>query len=234
MKRVTLILSLLSLNAVLTIIERLSFTTDIILQPYNFLRLHEIIQITIFLPVSVIGTFLILKYISNDFDTIKDTRGTVYVLLFVVGSYFYGLGEGLHEVASFFFNTYCDTKHIVTDACGSMFFNDYYTGNIYFFAGLLMSTVGILLLEQRGTYKKLSQRDLAIVLANSMIFAFTLIAYAALDRVLVGFIFLVIATLATGIIIVLRKKPIRKLPFTIYTFVAYAASMIITAIIRFH
>src|SRR4051812_13006192 len=107
MKRVILILSLLSLNAVLTIIERLSFTTNIILQPYNFLRLHEIIQITIFLPMSVIGTFLILKYITNNFETIKDTKGTIYILLFIAGTYFYGLGEGLHEVASFFFNMYC-------------------------------------------------------------------------------------------------------------------------------
>lgn len=76
-----IILSVLSLNAFLTIVERLSFTGAIKLQPYDFLRLHEIIQMTIFILVSVIGPFLLIKIMSNNFALLKDTKGTLYAIL---------------------------------------------------------------------------------------------------------------------------------------------------------
>jgi hypothetical protein len=49
MKRLQILFSLNSLAVVLVSIERFSFTTHILLQPYHFLRLHEVIQITVVL-----------------------------------------------------------------------------------------------------------------------------------------------------------------------------------------
>ena len=45
MKRLHVLFSLNSLAVVLVSIERFSFTTRVLLQPYQFLRLHEAVQL---------------------------------------------------------------------------------------------------------------------------------------------------------------------------------------------
>ncbi|MBI4079268.1 MAG: hypothetical protein HY429_03145 [Candidatus Levybacteria bacterium] len=234
MRNFNIILSILSLNAFLTIVERLSFTGAIRLQPYDFLRLHEIIQMTIFILVSVIGPFLLIKIMSNNFALLKDTKGTLYAVLFVAGTYFYGLGEGLHEVASALFNTYCNTEVIESTMCGSMFVNDYYTGNVYFFVGLLMIDIALFLIERRNPQKKVTGKQLAIVLANSLVFTLTFIAYAAFDKVSVGLLFLILSMIVANGFLLTSNAKYRLLPFTLYASVAYTLATIATAIIRFY
>ncbi len=234
MKKINLLLTLSSLNAVIVIFERLSPTTQIILQPYSYLRVHEVVQMLIFINISVVLPFLLLKTISNNFETIKDKKGTFYTVLFIMGIYLYAAGNGLHEVASFLFNTFCDTKHVVANACGSMFANDYYVGNIIFFVGFYLTDLSLILLELRRPDKTFKRKDLIILLVNSFVFAFTLIAYGAFDRVLVGFWYTAIAAVSFDALLLWSKKKFSQLPVTLYFTAAYTIATIIIVLIRFH
>ncbi|HZE87631.1 MAG TPA: hypothetical protein VE090_05530, partial [Methylomirabilota bacterium] len=71
MNRLNILFSLYSLTAFIIIVERLSPMTTILLQPSNFIRLHEINQTVIFLSIIVILSVLTLKVVTNDFQTLK-------------------------------------------------------------------------------------------------------------------------------------------------------------------
>src|SRR3989338_5145983 len=153
MNRINILLTLTSINVLLVTIERFSFTTKILLQPYGFLRLHEIFQMTVLILITVIIPFLILKEVTNNFDLFKTKKGFWLAFTFLIGVYFYATGNGVHEVSSFNFNQFCDTKNFQGNLCGSMFFNDYYTGNILYFVGGILMYLSLLLFEQRNPNK---------------------------------------------------------------------------------
>lgn len=234
MNRINFLLTLLSLNAVLVIIERVSPTTQIILQPYSFLRVHEVFQMIVVITLSIIISFLLLKILSKNFELLKSKKGTIIGVVFVLGIYFTATGNGLHEVASFLFNTFCDTKNIKEDACGSMFFNDYYFGNIVYFVGLLLGNISLILFERMNPQKLVSKKDTIITIINGLVYGLMLFAYAGFDRVLVGFYFVVVAAIVCGFLLLTSHKKLTSLPFTLYTVVAYTGSAIATFLVRFH
>lgn len=233
MKRINILLTLSSLNVVLVTLERFSFTTQIILQPYSYLRLHEVIQMSFIILFTVIIPALLLKEVSNNFETLRTTKGSLLALLFVIGVYFYATGNGLHEVASYLFNTFCDTKQIKTVVCGSMFFNDYYTGNTLYFIGAFMMNLALILLEKLKPVQKFNNKDFTIMGINSVVYALTIFAYAAYDRVLVGLIYSVISMIVIDGIFLLTYKNYRKMPFTTFAAIAYTIGTIASLIVRF-
>src|SRR5579859_1640300 len=105
MKRLNVLLTLSSFVVLLVTIERFSFTTNVVLQPYNFLRLHEVIQTTVIILATVLILFFLFKEVSQNFTLLQSKKGTVLGLLFITGIYFYATGNGMHELASYLFNT---------------------------------------------------------------------------------------------------------------------------------
>lgn len=91
-----------------------------------------------------------------------------------------------YEVASHMFNIFCNPKHVTTLVCHNMFFNDYYTGNIIYFAGLLLSNIALIILEIRNPARSFKKNDVIIALVNGFIYALTFIVYDAFDVVLIG------------------------------------------------
>jgi len=236
-KRINILLTLLSLNAVLIIVERLSPTAKIILQPYNFLRFHEVFQITVVIALSVVISFFIFKYLSKDFENVKKGTGLLLGVVFVLGLYFTATGNGLHEVASFLFNTFCPTKLKIayqTKACASQFFNDYYFGNIVYFLGLFLANVSLMFLERSNPTRGFTNKDVAITSANGLVYAFTLFAYGAFDLVLVGLGFCIVSAIVSDAILLTGKTNFKFLPFTLYSAIAYTASALAILLYRFH
>src|SRR5438067_7579733 len=137
MKRLHILFSLNSLAVVLVSIERFSFTTRVLLQPYQFLRLHEALQIGVLILATVLIPFFLLREVTGNFSLLaKDKRrGMVLGSVFLAGIYFYASGNAFHELASFLFNQYCDVTSVSGPLCASLFFNDYYTGNVLYFIG---------------------------------------------------------------------------------------------------
>src|SRR5579871_588117 len=144
MKRLNILFTLYSLVAFLIIVERLSPTTNLLLQPFNFIHLHEINQTVIFLPLVIIISLLQIREITNNFQHIGTKNHILALTLFVVGAYIYGAGEGWHEVASFTLNYHCHLKSLVGNLCNGLFINDYYAGNIIFFVGGVMMNISLL------------------------------------------------------------------------------------------
>jgi len=232
MNRINWLFTLSSISVLIVTIERFSFTTKILLEPYNFLRLHELIQMSVLILLTVIIPFLILKEITNNFKTLQNKKGFLLFLAFVVGIYFYATGNGVHEVSSFNFNNYCNVKNFSGNLCGGFFFNDYYTGNIIYFIGATLMIVSLMLLEKINPDKKYQKKDLLATIINSVIYAFAIFAYAAFDTVLVGLIYSVIVTIIAGFLFLQIRKNYLNYPVIFYTALTYFLGTIAALIFR--
>ena len=233
MKQLNLIFSLYSLTAFIIIVERLSPTTKILLPPDNFIRLHEINQTIIFLSISIILSFLILKSVTNNFQTLRTKGSTLLLALFILGAYLFGAGEGWHEVASFTLNQYCNVDHVVGSLCKGLFINDFYAGNIIFFIGGLLMNTSLMIFALKKPSNLFSNNDIYILLLNSIVYAFTWMAYAAFDKVLIGLLFSsILMIISLGFLTVIRKR-LREYPYILYSATAYSLATIVSIIIRF-
>lgn len=233
MRRLNLWLTLSSLSVLLVTIERFSPTTKIILQPYSFLRLHEVMQMVVIILTTVLIPFMVLKDLTQNFTLFKYRKNFVLGLLFIIGIYFYATGNGVHEVASYIFNTFCNTKNIQPGFCGSAFFNDYYFGNILYFIGAYLLVIPLIILERQNPDPKFKGKDWIVLILNSLVFAFAIFAYAAFDRVLVGLIYSVTITVSILFLIFTSKKKFTQLPYTTYAAITYTSATIGSLIVRF-
>ena len=234
MNKLNTIFTLYSLTAFIIIIERLSPTTRILLPPYNFIRLHEINQTVIFLSITIILSCLLLKHITNNFQSLKEKGNSLLLILFAVGIYLYGAGEGWHEVASFTLNTYCDVNHLINNLCGGLFINDFYAGNIIFFIGGILMNTSLMALAAKRPTTQFERKDLIILFANSVVYAFTWFAYAAFDTVLVGLFFSTLLTLISLGFFLKVKNKWKVYPYITYSAAAYTLATLATIIVRFH
>jgi hypothetical protein len=231
-KRLNVLFSLSSLSVVLVTLERFSFTTRILLQPHSFLRLHEVVQISAIILLTVILPFLVLVEVSQNFRGFQSRTGLLLALLFVIGVYFYATGNGLHEVASFTLNQFCGPANASTDLCAGLFINDFYTGNILYFTGGALMVLAVLLLEHRMAGPRFTNRDLAITLTNAAIYALAIFAYAAFDRVLVGLVYAVTLALIADALWLSVRGAYRAHPVTTYTAAAYTLGAVLALAVR--
>lgn len=232
MNRIHLLLTLSSLNVLFVTVERFSFTTKVLLQPYNFLRLHEVFQIVTLILFTVLIPFFLLKEVTGNFEALKTKKGTILGMTFIIGIYFYSTGNGIHELASFFFNSYCPTDRLSTIQCNGMFFNDYYFGNILYFMGAVFMNLPLLLFERNRPRKTLAKKDYFFIILNALVYGFAIFAYAGFDRVLVGLIYSLIFTIIADSLLFSYKKGYKYLPLTIYSSVSYTAGTIAAILVR--
>jgi hypothetical protein len=234
MRRINFLVTLYSVIALVVIIERLSPTTQILLQPFNFIRLHEINQTVIFLTATVILSFFILQSVTKNFEMLKEKSNFLLALLFVAGVYLYGAGEGWHEIASFTLNQYCDLQNLLNNLCKGLFINDYFAGNIIFFVGGVFMNASLLALSANQPVKRFNNKDMIILLINSLVYAFTWFAYAAFDKVLVGFFFSsLLMLISLGFFLKVKKKA-REYPYITYSALAYTLATIATLFVKLH
>ncbi len=223
-----------SISVLLVTIERFSFTTKILLQPYGYLRLHEMFQMVVIILLTVVIPFYLLKEVTSNFETIRSQKGFLLMLAFIIGIYFYSTGNGLHEVSSFNFNQFCDTEHFSNHLCQTFFFNDYYTGNILYFIGGALMVIPLMLLEKINPNKKYQKKDLAATIINAVIYALAIFAYSAFDRVLVGLIYSIIITVFAVILFIPLRKKYLQYPITFYTLLTYGLGTVAALLVRFH
>ncbi len=234
MHKLNILFSLASLSVILVTIERFSFTTKVLLQPYNFLRLHEAFQMTTIILITVLIPFFILYYTSDMLKLFVNKKFVWILVLFVGGVYFYATGNGLHEMASFTLNQYCNVKSLTGTFCNGQFFNTYYTGNIFYFLGGLFMVLAYVLAEKINPNLTYRKKDVAITVINAVIYAFAIFAYAAYDPVLVGLVYSVILMLIADVLWFRVRKNYLQYPVIFYTGLTYTLGTIAALIIRFH
>ena len=234
MSRLNWILTLSSINVLLVTAERFSITTKILLQPYNFLRLHELLQITTLILFTVILPALLLQIVTNNFKTLQTRKGLILFLLFISGIYFYSTGNGLHEVSSFNLNNFCSQKNNSSALCQTFFINDYYTGNIFYLFGGGLIVISLMCFEKIFPNKAFNKKEIVILVSNAIIYSFAIFAYAAFDKVLVGLIYSVIIAIIADIFFLKIRNLYKRYPFITYTALTYTLGSIIAVLLRFH
>lgn len=230
MNRLNWLFTLYSLVALIIIIERL--LPSPVLQPYNFIRLHELNQTIPFIGATVILSFFYLQLFTDNFRSITKNGNRWMVLLLLVGTYLYGAGEGWHEVASYTLNTYCAPKNLAGNLCHGLFINDYYTGNIIFFIGGLLSTISLLVLASRHKMKAFSHTEMSVMLTNSVVFALTWFAYSAFDTVLVGLFFSALLMVISWFFFWKIRASYHSYPFVVYSMVAYTLATVGAVVVK--
>lgn len=230
MNKLNILFTLYSATALVIIIERL--LPSPLLQPFNFIRLHEINQTLIFITVTVILSFFYLKILTNNFQTLSKKRDSLLALCLVVGTYLYGAGEGWHEVASFTLNHYCNLENLADNLCNGLFINDYYAGNIIFFVGAVLMNISLLTLASYYPSKPFKNKEMAILIVNSIVFAFTWFAYSAFDKVLVGLFFSAVLMIISIYFFLKVKNKFRQYPFITYSALAYTLAAISAALVK--
>jgi hypothetical protein len=228
-RRLNLLFTATSLSVLLVTVERFSFTTQVLLPPWNFLRLHEVVQMTVIILATVVIQALLLREVSDRFTALSIGP----FLLFVVGTYYYATGNGVHELGSFTFHAHCEVETPTGDLCGGLFFNDFYTGNTLFFAGALLATVALLVLARRNPVSAdYGTGALVALVANAVVYALAIVAYAGFDRVLVGLVFTVVmAVVAAGFLVSVRRRW-REFPFVVYTAIVYLLGAVVGLAVR--
>lgn len=233
MHRINWLLTLSSLNVLLVTIERFSFTTTIILPPYDFIRLHEVFQICTLILFTVLIPVYLLKEATHQWELLKAKYGTLLLTLFVTGVYFYATGNGVHELASFQFHQYCDIKNFTDVLCGGFFFNDYYFGNGLYFFGAILMNIPLLIFERMKPNATFTRKDLMPLWINSVVYACAIFAYAAFDRVLVGLVYSLVMTMVVASFFLSRKKPAHAYPITLSQMIAYTLGTVASLLVRF-
>jgi hypothetical protein len=233
MSRLNLLFTLTSATVVLVTVERYSFTQRVLLQPHDFLRLHELLQMSVIILLTVAIPALVLREVSHNFTALRSTAGAWLFMAFIIGVYFYATGNGLHEMASFALSASCDPDHVTGDLCGGLFVNDFYTGNIMYFVGAFLLTASVLVLERRHpAAAPVAGRGLAVLVANAVVFALTVLAYAGFDRVLVGLFYSTAMTLFVLACFLPIRRRYREHPFTTYTTIGYVLGTLASVAVR--
>jgi hypothetical protein len=227
-----LLFTLTSLSVVLVTVERVSPTTRVVLAPHRFLSLHEVLQVTVLITLTVAIPALMLRVLSGNFAAVQSRTSGWLFIVFLVGTYYYGAGEGLHEVSSYTFNAYCDTVHLSGNLCGGLFFNDFFTGNTLFFVGAALTTGVLLIIESRNPGDSFSRRAMMVLVVNAVVFSATVIAYAAFDRVLVGLVYSLVMLVVSLVFLLRARNCWRQFPYTTYTSLVYTIGAVASVIIR--
>ena len=229
MRRLNWLFTATSVSVLVVTAERFSFTTRVVLAPWDFLRLHELVQMLVVILATVVIQALLLREVSRRFTALSLWP----FLVFVVGLYFYATGNGVHELGSFTFQTYCDFDDPSGNLCLGLFVNDFYTGNTMFFAGALLTTTALLVLARRNPVgADFGTGAFAVLLANAAVYALAIVAYAGFDRVLVGLVFTVVmAVVALGFLVSVGRR-YRRFPFIVYTAVVYPLGAVVGLLVR--
>jgi uncharacterized membrane protein len=92
---------------------------------------------------------------------------------------------------------------------------------------------GVLLaLATQQRMERFNNKDLAILLFNSLVYAFTWFAYAAFDVVSLGLFFASLLAVISIVAFIKIKRNIREYPYITYSVVAYTLATIATLIYR--
>ncbi|MEV6843629.1 hypothetical protein [Actinoplanes sp. NPDC051411] len=229
---ITRIFWLNSLVVLAVTVERFSRTTRVVLPPHDFLSLHQLIQTAVLILASLVLAMLLFWETSGHLKALPGRSAVWLIVLFTAGAYLYGAGEGLHELASYLLGTRCDVDHPVGDLCGGLFVNDFYTGNILFFAGAALVTAVPVVAERLNANPDPRRPGPLPLIVNATVFAFTVVAYAAFDTVLVGLVFALGMLVFTAAMWLPVRARAARYPVTTYSFITYALGAVISLVIR--
>ena len=221
-----------SLVVVVVTIESFSRTTRVVLPPHDFLSLHQLIQTAVLILASVVLAMLLFWETSGHLTGLPGRSAVWLTVLFTAGAYLYGAGEGLHELASYLLGARCDADHPVGDLCGGLFVNDFYTGNIVFFVGAALITAVPVVAERLNVSPDPRRPGMVSLIVNAVVFAFTVVAYAAFDTVLVGLVFALVMLVFTVVMWLPVRARTSRYPVTTYSLITYALGAVVSLAIR--
>ncbi|MCL4384270.1 hypothetical protein M1116_02360 [Patescibacteria group bacterium] len=220
MNALTVWLSLLSIGLLAMTAGGLLGTGAVYLEPDDFLRLHELIQIAVILPLTIVIAFMILRTVTGRFQKLQNGLGIALGVIFFLGIYFYAVGNGIHEVTNFFLNSYCDLTLVPGTFCRGLAVNDFYLSNLFIFGGAYLVNLSLIILERMAPVS-INGRELILVAINSLILAAIIAINVTRGTVAISMVYALLTMITTDIFFLFRKVSWRQVPLTLYLAIAY-------------
>jgi hypothetical protein len=105
-------------------------------------------------------------------------------------------------------------------------------GNLIFFVGGVMMNAVLLAIATQQKMERFNNKDLAILLVNSIVYAFTWFAYAAFDVVLLGLYSAALLAVISIVAWIKVQRNMREYPYITYSVVGYTLATVATMIYR--
>ena len=216
MKRFHLILIGLSSSIVILSLNRLTPITQTYLQPFEFLRLMDVLAM-IPIPLSSVLLYVLLK------EQITKSTHVLYTLILITGIYLFAAGSGDHEVTNYLNIRFCDSGKSTTAICNSIAYNDDEFSHYVYYAGFILLNIALMAYEYSyPRIKPIRGIDIAGIFANSFIIGLGIFANLAFEEIGIDlYIFGAVMLLAIWLLFK-GKQPATYLPATMYFAMSYA------------
>lgn len=227
MKRLHILLSCSSLVLIALSVNRLSGLFLGYVQPFQFLRWVDFNAMLV-LPLA---TIIIYYFLKQNIEAEGKTKGSPWGLwlnlLFVVAAYIYGVSSGDHETTNYLHHRFCDVREAGSRLCDIVIYHDDTFSHYLYYTGLTLLTTVLLATEWVMPRKrKITPKDLLLVLVNAAVIALAVFGNLAFEPAGVDLVaFGLLATLSIGSLLH-NKQRLYAYPVTLYLAVAYGVGLL--------
>jgi hypothetical protein len=223
------LLGIQSLVIVLLSVNRLSELTHGPVLPNEFLRWVDLNNMLVLPLVSVVASYLVLRWLERQAPAAALSRELAVGVLFVVGVYLLAAGYGDHEVTNYLHVRFCSEAPIDEALCRIVVFNDDEFSHWVFFLGFVLVN-GALLAQQalfpwNGPQRS---RDSALLVGNALFIGAGVFANLAFEEI--GLDLYVVALLALVSVWLLVRRG--RQPLFLYYGAAYSLALVATALYK--
>lgn len=226
------LLAVQSIVIVLLSVNRLSNLTLGYVAPNEFLRWYDLNNMLILPLISVIAFYVLKKHLETWGAPTKPRIQMALNIAFIVGIYLLAASYGDHEVTNYLNTRYCIPEPdagMPDQLCEIISFNDDEFSHWVFFAGFVLINAALMLYQMVFPHQgDLGVGDRVLLVINALFIAAGIFANLAFEEI--GLDLYVVALLA-GMAIMLWWQN-RNQPMLLYYMVAFALSLVATAITK--
>jgi len=224
MRKISNLVSLLSVSILLLTLNRKTNITQGLLQPFEFLRWQDFhAMITIPLLITVVYTLLFVQITLRQSKI--HNKFAYFLTSFAIGLFLYGVSSGNHEVTNYLHHRFCILDE--TKICQIISFNDDNFSHLVFYISSVILTVTLLLYESSQPERKaLSKTQHWIILVNAILIGFGIFINLAFENLGVDPYAFGLLSFVSIILVWQKRKDLLFYPVIYYCALGYGGGTI--------
>jgi hypothetical protein len=217
-----------SLVVVLLSVNRLSSLTLGYVLPNQFLRWVDLNNMLLLPLASLLALYALKQHLEYDSPARWGLAHRLLGFAFVVGVYLLGAGYGDHEVTNYLHARFC-AEGDASDLCRVIVFNDDEFSHWVFFAGFVLMSAAVMLLQLVFPHAgRVGGRDIALLALNGLFIAAGVFANLAFEAIGLD-LYVVALVAALALVLLLRRGP---QPLLVYYATAYTVGLVATMAVK--
>jgi Ca2+/Na+ antiporter len=234
MKRFHILLTGISLILLAISINRLGSFTLSFVAANQFLRWVDL-NAMLLIPLATVILYYLLKKNIEQNGRVDRSRWLLWLnLFFICGLYLNGVSSGDHETTNYLHTRFCGESGVSARLCDIITYHDDVFSHVLYYLSVILLSGALLGIEAiKPRKKKISNRDIALILANALFIATGVFANLAFEPVALDIVaFTLLSLVSMGFLWFRARSHIRQFPVTIYMAVSYSAGLMATGIYK--